>query len=83
MNPEFGTIIWDMLMEPLTDDTKNVLLQDITKICKFDPRAYPLQINLVEYEQGYLVEITLMLKNTDQSSVLRLAFDQKLGLQVQ
>jgi hypothetical protein len=59
------------------------LLQDITKICKFDPRAYPLQINLVEYEQGYLVEITLMLKNTDQSSVLRLAFDQKLGLQVQ
>lgn len=83
MNPEFGTLIWDLLMEPLTDDVKRVLLQDITTICNFDPRVYPLQINLVEYEQGYLVEITLALKNTDQSAVLRLAFDQKLGLRVQ
>lgn len=80
MNPEFGTIIWDMLMEPLTEDNKNLLLNDLTSILSFDPRAYPLEINLTEYEHGYFIESTLQLINSDQSTVLRLAFDQKLGL---
>jgi phage baseplate assembly protein W len=83
MNPSFGTIIWDLIMEPLTEQVKELLQNDIQAICSFDPRAYPLQIDIGEYEQGYLVEITLALKNTNQSTVMRLAFDQKLGLRVQ
>ena len=83
MNPEFGTIIWDLLMEPLTDLNRQLLSQDIKTICSFDPRAYPTQIDINEYQQGYLVEITLNLRNTDQTRVLKLAFDQKLGLQTQ
>lgn len=83
MNPEFGTIIWDLLMEPLTQEVKQALETDITAICNFDPRVYPLEININEYERGYFVEVTLQLKGTDQSDVLRVAFDQKIGLQVQ
>lgn len=83
MNPNFGTIIWDLLMEPLTEQIKNLLTNDITTICNFDPRVEPLQIDINEYEQGYLVEITLKLRNTDQTEKLKLAFDQKLGLQLQ
>jgi len=83
MNPEFGTIIWDLLMEPLTEQIKELLTQDITTICSADPRAYPLQIDINEYERGYLVEITLAMKNTDQRTNMRLAFDQKIGLSVQ
>lgn len=80
MNPEFGTIIWDMLMEPLTEDNKNLLLNDLRTILSFDPRATPLEINLTEYENGYFIESTLQLVNSNQSTVLKLAFDQKLGL---
>ena len=83
MNPTFGTIIWDLIMEPLTDQVKELLQRDIEAIYSFDTRVYPLQININEYEQGYLVEITLALKNTDESTTLRLAFDQKVGLRVQ
>ena len=83
MNPTFGTIIWDLIMEPLTEQVKELLQRDIETICSFDTRAYTLQININEYEQGYLVEITLALKNTDESTTLRLAFDQKVGLRVQ
>lgn len=83
MNPEFGTIIWDLIMEPLTEDNKNLLVDDIKTICNFDPRAYPLKININEYEKGFLIEITLNMKNINQVDVLRLAFDQQLGLQVQ
>ena len=32
MNPEFGTIIWDMLFEPLSDETKSLIIQDVKKI---------------------------------------------------
>jgi phage baseplate assembly protein W len=83
MNPEFGSIIWDLIMEPLTDQVKELITQDITTICNFDPRATPIQIDINEYEQGYLVEITLQMKNTDQRSNMRLAFDQKIGLVLQ
>ncbi len=83
MNPLFGAIIWDILMEPLTEDIGRVIEEDVTAICNFDPRVYPQQIDINEYEQGYLIEITLTMRGTDQSSVMRLAFDQRAGLVVQ
>lgn len=83
MNPKFGTIIWDLIMEPLTDQVRDALVKDITEVCNYDPRVYPLQIQVNEYEQGFTVELTLALKNSDQTSVLKLAFDQQLGLRLQ
>lgn len=83
MNPTFGTIIWDTLMEPLTPQIKTVLTKDIEEICTFDPRVYPTQIQINEYEQGYLIEIVLVMKNTNQSSELKVVFDQKIGLVLQ
>jgi phage baseplate assembly protein W len=83
MNPTFGTIIWDILMEPLTPQIRNVLTKDIETICNTDPRVYPTQIQVNEYEQGYLIDIVLVMKNTDQSSALKLVFDQKVGLVLQ
>ena len=83
MNPKFGSIIWDLLMEPLTEGISDLIKQDINTICNSDPRVYPLQMKVNEYPQGYLIEITLAMKNTNESSTLRLAFDQKLGIVVQ
>jgi phage baseplate assembly protein W len=83
MNPSFGTIIWDVLMEPLTPQLRELITQDINTICNFDPRVYPLQLQISEYEKGYLIEITLAMKNTNQSSKLKLVFDQQVGLSVQ
>lgn len=83
MNAEFGTIIWDLIFEPLTEQVKELLSTDINTICSYDPRVAPIQININEYDQGYLVEITLLMKSTNESSTLRLAFDQNIGLRVQ
>jgi len=83
MNPKFGTIVWDILMEPITPQIKDLLIQDINSICSSDPRVYLLKIDITEYPQGYLIEIILAMKNTNQSSVLKLVFDQKIGLRVQ
>lgn len=83
MNPTFGTIIWDLLMEPLTEEVRIALKKDIETICNFDPRVTPTQIDMTEYDNGYILEITLLLNGTDQSANLRLTFDQKIGLRVQ
>jgi phage baseplate assembly protein W len=83
MNPTFGTIIWDLLMEPMTDEVRSALRDDINRICTFDPRVTPVQLDMIELEQGYILEITLVLNGTDQSSKLKLKFDQELGLTAQ
>jgi phage baseplate assembly protein W len=83
MNPGFGSIIWDLLMEPMTDAVREALSSDITRICNSDPRIVPTNIQLIEYENGYLLDLTLLMVGTDQSENMRLVFDQKVGLQVQ
>jgi phage baseplate assembly protein W len=83
MNPTFGTIIWDVLMEPMTDEIYDLLSEDITAICNSDPRVVPTQINLNEFEGGYLIEVSIQLVGTDQSANLRLAFNQESGLIIQ
>lgn len=83
MNPDFGSIIWDLLMEPLTDQTRELLKEDINTICNSDPRVTPIQMDITEYPNGYILELTLLLKSTNQAANLTLIFDQKIGLRVQ
>lgn len=83
MNPTFGSIIWDLLMEPLTPDVRNALKEDVNTICTYDPRVTPTQMDITEYESGFLLELTLVMNTTNESTNMRLAFDQSIGLRVQ
>lgn len=82
MNPLFGSIIWDVLMEPMTPAIKDALNKDITTICNSDPRVVAKSIKLTEYAMGYILNVVLQLKGTDQTSSMTLTFDQKVGLTV-
>ena len=33
-NPNFGTVIWDMLFEPFTENAKNIISKDVEDIIK-------------------------------------------------
>jgi phage baseplate assembly protein W len=83
MNPAFGTIIWDLIMEPLTPDTYDLLVNDIQTICTSDPRMITSAININEQPGGYFIEISMTLAGTDQSNTLKLTFNQETGLSVQ
>jgi len=83
MNPTFGSNIWNVLFEPLTEQTRQLIENDVVSICKSDPRVYPTQIDIREYERGYLIEMTLVAKTTNQSTNLSLTFDQQIGLKAQ
>jgi phage baseplate assembly protein W len=83
MNPSFGSVIWDLIMEPLTPDLQLVIQEDIDAICNSDARVVPTQIKISELTTGYLVEITIQLVGSDQSANLSLNFNQTIGLLAQ
>ena len=83
MNPQFGSIIWDVLMEPMTEQVKEALNKDITTICNSDPRIVPTLIKVTDFTAGFLIELTIQLVGSDQSTNMSLTFDQQVGLSVQ
>lgn len=83
MNPNYGSVIWDIIMEPSTIDVQQILSDDIQTICNSDPRITPTEIKITDYPTGYLIEITISLVNTDQSADIKLTFDQNIGLTAQ
>ena len=83
MSPEFGTVIWSLIYEPFTDDVKQLISDDITRILNYDPRVTPTQINITEAEYGMIIEATLHYNQQNVSQQMRIAFDKELGIVTQ
>ena len=77
MNPEFGTIIWDMLFEPLNEDTKNAIIQDIKKIVANDPRIAVQNVIVTQFDRGLQIELEIIYISTNQVNKLAIQFDQQ------
>ncbi len=77
MNPNFGTIIWNTLFEPLTQEVRQVIIDDVKKIVSYDPRLAVDRVTIDEFEQGIQVLIDLRYVTTDQRNILRLQFDRE------
>ncbi len=80
MSPGFGTIIWDILFDPLTEETKRLISEDLFSILTSDPRVVPTKINVDEFDNGLTIEVELTVVNTNQVENLRLTFDRTIGL---
>lgn len=77
MNPDFGTVIWDMLFEPLTEETKNIVMQDIKRIVGNDPRIAAQNVIVTQFDRGLQIELDLLYISTNQVQTLALSFDQQ------
>jgi phage baseplate assembly protein W len=77
MNPDFGTIIWNVVHEPLTEDLKSVIVTDIKAIAGYDPRISVDNVVITEYDQGIQVELQLRYVQTNQTNLLNLQFDNQ------
>jgi hypothetical protein len=80
MNPEFGTIIWDVIFEPLTEDLKNLITKNVENIVNYDPRVRVNNITITAYETGIQIECDLTYLPYDISESMRFKFDQDNGL---
>jgi phage baseplate assembly protein W len=80
MNPTFGCVIWDLLFEPLTDQVKSLMLQNVNDIINFDPRVQASNVTITQYDTGIQLEFTLTYVTYNLSQVLQVQFDQNNGL---
>jgi len=80
MNPEFGTIIWDLLFEPLTDQLKDLIVQNVNTIINYDPRITASQVSVSQYNTGIQLECVLTYLPYNISQSMQLKFDQANGL---
>lgn len=80
MNPEFGTIIWDLLYDPLTETLRQDIEDDVRTIISSDPRIKPIAVEITEKDFGILLEVTMSYAESDQTDALILTFDKNIGL---
>ena len=79
-NPNFGTIIWDTLYEPLTERLKEVIAENVSAIINYDPRVSVVSVSIDQYESGIQIDSTLSFLPYNISENMRLTFDQNNGL---
>ena len=75
MQPNFGSIIWGVLFEPLDERVKQLVIDDVTTIVGYDPRVGLKNINVTGFEHGIQIEVDLLFIPTNQSTTLSLQFD--------
>ena len=79
-DPNFGTIIWDMVYEPLTNDNRDFISENVTEIINYDPRVQVDGVAVSQYESGIQIECQLTYLTYNVSENMRLRFDEDAGL---
>jgi len=72
-NPNFGTIIWDMIFEQFTEEVKDLIAKDVETIINYDPRITVNEVQVDSTEQGMRIQadITYLPFNINE----RMTFD--------
>lgn len=58
-DPTFGTVIWDVIFEPLTEELKQLVAKNVEDIINYDPRVQADQVIITQYESGLQIECRL------------------------
>jgi len=57
--PNYGTIIWSMVFEPMTEENVQIISDDVEEIINRDPRVNPSNVSVDTTEQGIRIEVDL------------------------
>jgi len=79
-NPEFGTIIWDVLYEPLTESLKQAIVENVESIINSDPRVSVDRVIVDSYFNGIQIECVVTFLDYSIAEQMQLQFDQDNGL---
>jgi len=81
-NPAFGTIIYDALFEPLTEATRQLIIDDVTEQLNADPRLATNEIIVEEYEHGIAIQASLTYVPYNITEKLVFKFDRENSLRL-
>jgi phage baseplate assembly protein W len=78
-DPTFGCVLWDLLFDPLTDATKQLIIENVNQIIDHEPRVLADSIIVDEYENGIAIYATLTYLPYNISETMRVNFDKNAG----
>jgi len=79
-NPNFGTIIWEVLFDPLTEQLKQIIVKDVTEIVNSDPRTNVVKVIVTQKDQAIQIEVQMIYVPYNIQETMQFKFDQKNGL---
>lgn len=76
MMPKFGTIIWDLLFDPLDENLKKLIQDDVVRIITEDPRWRLLSVDVSEGPNALDIRVIVNYRPTDENITLPLTYDK-------
>ena len=78
MRPEYGSIIWDLLMNPDDTATEREIRDDVLRIVDADPRVEHLYTTVIYMDNTIRIEINLKYLILNNEDVLFLEYTREI-----
>jgi phage baseplate assembly protein W len=75
--PSYGTVLWNYLFENQTQETQQLIYNEIQRVCAGDPRVYISGIQMFPQQNGLLVQVGLAVVPSTNAQLLSIFFDQQ------
>jgi phage baseplate assembly protein W len=75
MRPDYGCLIWDYMMEPLTTGIVDLITTEAIRVCESDPRVAVKTVNVVQLGNGVRVEMSLLYEPLNVADTLFVTFE--------
>ena len=78
MRPEYGSVIWDVLMNPDDTVTEKEIREDVLRIIDGDPRVDHLRTTIIYMDHTIRLEIDLKYVLLNDSDILYLEYTREI-----
>lgn len=75
MDANFGTTIWDLLFENMSDTLRSDITTELIRIASYDPRLRVENVSVMDFEKGIQVVMDMLYTGALEPVTLQLAFE--------
>ena len=75
MDANFGTTIWDLLFENMSDTLRSDITTELIRIASYDPRLRVENVSVMDFEKGIQVAMDILYTGALEPVTLQLAFE--------
>ena len=75
--PGYGTVIWNYLFENQTQETQQLIYNEIQRVCAGDPRIFISGIQMFPQQNGILIQVGLAVVPSTNAQLLSIFFNQQ------
>jgi phage baseplate assembly protein W len=76
-NPQFGTIIWDVIFEQFTQEIREIIARDVEEIINYDPRVAVNSVIVDSTDQGIRIEADIIYLPFNVNERMTINFDRE------